>query len=183
MHLTILLLVFSMLFLVYGVVKSAQERDREAPTDPNWYDIKHFTEAAEIIDDEDMRTLLDECLGAGTLDSGMTMRERAMISYFRDAPNSLHNPVARSTSLELAAALEHLLDKLDRLDGLDGLDGLDRLDRLESNEPLPMHRTAEEATAQSAEGTTGTSPLQAAVARVDAAYLAYRSYFYDLIGE
>lgn len=171
MHLTILLLVFSMLFLVYGVVKSAQERDREAPTDPNWYDIKHFTEAAEIIDDEDMRTLLDECLGAGTLDSGMTMRARAMISYFRDAPNSLHNPVARSTSLELAAALEHLLDKLDRLDGL------------ENNEPLPMHHIAEEATAQSAEGTTGTSSLQAAVARVDAAYLAYRSYFYDLIGE
>jgi hypothetical protein len=174
MHLTILLLVFSMLFLVYGVVKSAQERDRDAPTDPNWYDIKHFTEAAEIIDDEDMRTLLDECLGAGTLDSGMTMRARAMISYFRDAPNSLHNPVARSTSLELAAALEHLLDKLDGLDGLDGL---------ENNEPLPMHHIAEEATAQSAEGTTGTSPLQAAVARVDAAYLAYRSYFYDLIGE
>jgi hypothetical protein len=74
MHLTILLLVFSMLFLVYGVVKSAQERDREAPTDPNWYDIKHFTEAAEIIDDEDMRTLLDESLNAGSLDSGMTMR-------------------------------------------------------------------------------------------------------------
>ena len=112
MHLTILLLVFSMLFLVYGVVKSAQERDREAPTDPNWYDIKHFTEAAEIIDDEDMRTLLDECLNAGSLDSGMTMRAWAMISYFRDAPNSLHNPVARSTSLELAAALEHLLDVL-----------------------------------------------------------------------
>jgi len=180
MHLTILLLVFSMLFLVYGVVKSAQERDREAPTDPNWYDIKHFTEAAEIIDDEDMRTLLDESLNAGSLDSGMTMRAWAMISYFRDAPNSLHNPVARSTSLELAAALEHLLDKLDRLDGLDGLD---RPDRLESNEPLPTHHTAEKATAQSAEGTTGTSPLQAAVARVDAAYLAYRSYFYDLIGE
>jgi len=171
MHLTILLLVFSMLFLVYGVVKSAQERDREAPTDPNWYDIKHFTEAAEIIDDEDMRTLLDECLNAGSLDSGMTMRAWAMISYFRDAPNSLHNPVARSTSLELAAALEHLLDKLDGLD------------RLESNEPLPMHHTTEEATVHSTAGTTGTSPLQAAVARVDAAYLAYRSYFYDLIGE
>ncbi len=168
MHLTILLLVFSMLFLVYGVVKSAQERDREAPTDPNWYDIKHFTEAAEIIDDEDMRTLLDECLNAGSLDSGMTMRAWAMISYFRDAPNSLHNPVARSTSLELAAALEHLLDVLDML---------------ENDEPAQTDHTTEEATAQSTEGTTGTSPLQAAVGRVDAAYLAYRSYFYDLIGE
>ena len=143
-------------------------RDSEAPTDPNWYDIKHFTEAAEIIDDEDMRTLLDECLGAGTLDSGMTMRAWAMIGYFRDAPNSLHNPVARSTSLELAAALEHLLDMLDRLD---------------DNEAAPTSHTTEDATAHNTDENTGTSPLQAAVARADAAYLAYRSYFYDLIGE
>lgn len=145
MHLTILLLVFSMLFLVFAVLKKAEENDRDAPTDPNWYDIKHFREAADIIDDEDMRSMLDACLEDGKLDSGMTMRAWAMIGYLQDAPNSLHNPVARSTSLKLATSLENLLERLET--------GADR------------------------------ESINIVVARADEAYLAYRSYFYDLIGE
>lgn len=145
MHVTISLLLFITLGLIYGVIRRAMLIDREAPTDPGWYDIRHFHEAADIIDDEDMRTLLDECLTDGTLDTGMTIRAWALIGYFNDGPNSLHNPIARSTSKELAGALEDLLERI--------------------------------------EGHADRESIAKAVERADAAYLAYRSYFYDLLGE
>ncbi len=145
MQLTIGLLLVVTLGLIYGVIRRAMQIDNEAPTDPDWYDIRHFREAAGIIDDLDMRELLDECLAHGSLDSGMTIRAWAMTSYLNDAPNSLHNPTARTTSNQLATALEALLERL--------------------------------------EGKADRESITSAVQRVDAAYVAYRSHFYDLLGE
>lgn len=145
MHLTIAILLLATLGLIFAVLRRAAIVDRDAPTDPNWYDVRHFKEAAAIIDDEDMRTLLDESLERGAVDAGLMVRGWALVGYLNDAPNSLHHPTARSTSNELSQALEALLDRL--------------------------------------EGHADTESLHAAVARTDAAYLAYRSHFYNLTGE
>lgn len=145
MHLAISLLLLSSLGLILWVVRRAAQVDRTAPTDPQWYDVKLFHDAAAILDDEDMRALLDTCTEEEELDSGMELRAWTMAALLKDAPNSLHNPVARKTSTELAHALESLLERL--------------------------------------ENHAGREALEKAIARTDAAYLAYRSYFYDLTGE
>ncbi len=112
MHLLLVLF-----FLIMAVLLITASRRNHIPAsggsdDPFWFDIRYFQEGLAILDDEEVRTLLDSCLRDGDLDAAMILRTGALVNHLRSAPNSLHSPAARRVALALAEALEMLLHAL-----------------------------------------------------------------------